>query len=241
MQDPLRTPMAQRLENLRGIGQLEELHSYFKAYLQATGTEFFLMVDATMTDEHISRAILLHNLPVLWLDRYARKNYIRDDPVALHCRETHEPFLWQDVLERHANHPNAANIASEAREHGLVWGIGVPVHEDRRCAGWVSLAARQSVYDASVLPRLQMVCTEIFHKARSLRQAAIRRAARLTQRERETLMLCSIGKTSADIARELSVAETTVVSHLQNAMMKLGVRNRVAAVADAIRSGIINF
>jgi LuxR family quorum-sensing transcriptional regulator LasR len=48
-----------------------------------------------------------------------------------------------------------------------------------------------------------------------------------------------VGKTSWEIGRLLSVAERTVVFHLQNATQKLGVSGRQAAVARAIVSGLI--
>jgi two-component system, NarL family, nitrate/nitrite response regulator NarL len=43
-----------------------------------------------------------------------------------------------------------------------------------------------------------------------------------------------------DIARELHLGATTVKTHLQRAYEKLGVSDRAAAVAEAMRRGILD-
>jgi pimeloyl-ACP methyl ester carboxylesterase/DNA-binding CsgD family transcriptional regulator len=53
----------------------------------------------------------------------------------------------------------------------------------------------------------------------------------LTTREREVLRWVARGKTNAEIATALYIAESTVRKHLQNAYEKLGVSSRTAAVA----------
>ena len=55
----------------------------------------------------------------------------------------------------------------------------------------------------------------------------------LTRRERQVLKLVAQGKTSPQIARELSLVKRTVDFHVENACRKLGVDNRTAAAAKA--------
>lgn len=55
--------------------------------------------------------------------------------------------------------------------------------------------------------------------------------AMLTDRERDVLSWVARGKTNAEIATALYVAESTVRKHLQHSYEKLGVSNRTAAVA----------
>lgn len=50
----------------------------------------------------------------------------------------------------------------------------------------------------------------------------------------------AIGKTSWETARILDISESTVNFHLRNACRKLQVRGRRAAVATAIRRGLLN-
>ena len=62
---------------------------------------------------------------------------------------------------------------------------------------------------------------------------------RLSEREIEVLSLVAAGKTDKDIAEELFISVRTVQSHVANLLTKLDVNVRSAAVARAIRSGII--
>lgn len=61
----------------------------------------------------------------------------------------------------------------------------------------------------------------------------------LSTREIEILMAVAAGKSAADIATLLSLAESTVKTHLTRIYDKLGVSERAAAVAEAMRRGLI--
>jgi two-component system nitrate/nitrite response regulator NarL len=61
----------------------------------------------------------------------------------------------------------------------------------------------------------------------------------LTQREQEILRLIAAGKSLPEIAKELYLGLTTVKTHVQHLYEKLGVSDRAAAVASAMRRGLI--
>jgi two-component system nitrate/nitrite response regulator NarL len=61
----------------------------------------------------------------------------------------------------------------------------------------------------------------------------------LTQREHEILRLIAAGKSLPEIANELYLGLTTVKTHVQHLYEKLGVSDRAAAVANAMRRGLI--
>ena len=67
--------------------------------------------------------------------------------------------------------------------------------------------------------------------------AALARAP-LTDREREVIALLARGWSNQSIARELSIAEVTVRTHVSHILDKLGVSNRVEAALHALRSGL---
>lgn len=73
-----------------------------------------------------------------------------------------------------------------------------------------------------------------------LRLAAHREptAETLTPRERDVLRLLAQGLTNRRIARELTVAEKTVKTHVSNILAKLGVEDRTQAALYAVRHGL---
>lgn len=64
-------------------------------------------------------------------------------------------------------------------------------------------------------------------------------SAQLTQREIEVLALAADGLSGPELAQELALSPTTVNTHFKNIYAKLDVRNRAAAVAKALRLGVI--
>jgi two-component system nitrate/nitrite response regulator NarL len=64
-------------------------------------------------------------------------------------------------------------------------------------------------------------------------------APALTPREQEILHLIAAGQSLPQIAKELYLGLTTVKTHVQHLYEKLGVSDRAAAVASAMRRGLI--
>jgi len=62
---------------------------------------------------------------------------------------------------------------------------------------------------------------------------------RLSERETEILRLLAEGMSSAEIGDQLFVSVTTVKTHLRNLYEKLEVSDRAAAVAQAMRGGLL--
>lgn len=65
-------------------------------------------------------------------------------------------------------------------------------------------------------------------------------AAAISDREREVLKLTADGLSGPQIGAVLHLSPTTVKSHLHSVYEKLGVSDRAAAVAVAIRTGLLD-
>jgi two-component system, NarL family, nitrate/nitrite response regulator NarL len=61
----------------------------------------------------------------------------------------------------------------------------------------------------------------------------------LSDREREIVELTADGHSVAEIAERLYLSPATVKTHLQRVYQKLGVSDRAAAVAEAMRRGLV--
>jgi DNA-binding CsgD family transcriptional regulator len=71
------------------------------------------------------------------------------------------------------------------------------------------------------------------------RRRGVLRPSRLTRRELEVLQLAAQGLSGHEIQSRLLVSGSTVKTHFEHIYLKLGVSNRVAAVATALREGLI--
>jgi DNA-binding NarL/FixJ family response regulator len=64
-------------------------------------------------------------------------------------------------------------------------------------------------------------------------------AAKLTRREAEVLRLLASGRAQPEIAEQLVISPSTVSSHIEHILSKLGVHSRAEAVAMAHRNGFL--
>jgi two-component system nitrate/nitrite response regulator NarL len=85
-------------------------------------------------------------------------------------------------------------------------------------------------------PLRRELCDDLA-RARRSRTARLEPFERLTDRERDTLLALSTGRSVHDIAVAWVVSEATVRSHVRGVLAKLDAPSQLAAVAMALRSG----
>jgi DNA-binding CsgD family transcriptional regulator len=129
-------------------------------------------------------------------------------------------------------------------------GVGV-MYERAELAQRIELqrAAVAQVFDAAAGSLRQMetpptlaftgpvlrAAQELGRERPAVKSRGTDRLTRLTAREREVLALLSSGATNSQLADRLTVAESTVKSHVKHILHKLGARNRAEAIACYMR------
>jgi len=93
--------------------------------------------------------------------------------------------------------------------------------------------------EALLAPSITRRLIENFVEARPRRPAAATALNGLTDREREVLRLMALGRSNAEIAGSLFIAEQTTKTHVSRILQKLGLRDRVQAVVFGYETGLV--
>ncbi|MGB4136104.1 MAG: response regulator transcription factor [Microbacterium sp.] len=93
--------------------------------------------------------------------------------------------------------------------------------------------------DALLSPRVTRRMIEHFSARRPRARDIDPAFAGLTEREREVLVLIAQGRSNAEIAATLFIAEQTVKTHVGKVFAKLSLRDRVHAVIYAYDNGLV--
>jgi two-component system nitrate/nitrite response regulator NarL len=122
------------------------------------------------------------------------------------------------------------DLGARAVNRALDAGACGYVHQSRGLEAVVSALQRircgETVIDVPAAPQVpRSVRTEANHRL----------AAQLTSRERECLLMLLEGLDTTAMVERLGVSRTTVRSHLQSVLTKLGVHSRLEAVSFAVR------
>ncbi len=186
------------------------------------------------------RVTILRQYPQGWVDAYERQGYFAIDPSVRHGIRTRRPAVWTRDLAH-----QAPELWEHARSFGVTHGWAQSSLTPGGHIGMLTLAREAEAIGASELESREtsmMWLTSVAHSA--LSEAIVQRQGaqpppELSAREKSILGWTVDGKTSADIALLLGLSVHTVNFHFKHALVKLGVPNKAAAVAKAIRLGLL--
>jgi DNA-binding NarL/FixJ family response regulator len=99
------------------------------------------------------------------------------------------------------------------------------------------VAAGEALLAPTVTRRL---ISEFTGRGAAPRPPARRRLGDLTERETEVLALIAQGLSNAEIATHLTVAESTVKTHVSRVLVKLGLRDRTQAAVFAYEARLVS-
>jgi two-component system nitrate/nitrite response regulator NarL len=127
----------------------------------------------------------------------------------------------------------SAFIDGELVHRALTGGAAGFLSKESTASGVCEAVTIVARGDIVIAPEMQAAL------AGELRLRAPADGPRLSERETQILVLLAEGLSSGEIARELAVSATTVKSHLRHLYEKLDVSDRAAAVARAMRVGLL--
>jgi DNA-binding NarL/FixJ family response regulator len=166
-------------------------------------------------------------------------------PCDLVLLDLHMPGMTGiDSLRKvHRLQPNAKVVLISGQMNGAIVGEGL-------AAGAVGFLSKAST-PATIVAALRLVLTGATYVPADLMTFEAPRAegpgakpaktdeTALNGREIDVLARLAEGSSHKEIGRELGLAEVTIKLHTQRIVRKLGVKNRAAAIAMAVREGLI--
>jgi DNA-binding NarL/FixJ family response regulator len=134
-------------------------------------------------------------------------------------------------------------LADEEDERALVDAVeaGASGFLTKECPLSELIDATRAIHDGETLiPRRMLgpLLSRLILRRRE-QDDALRRAGRLTRREREVLALLAEGADNDAIAQRLVISPQTARTHIQNVLSKLGVHSRLEAAAFVVQNGIL--
>ena len=173
--------------------------------------------------------------PSAWQEIYIAEGYLSRNPVRTQALQSALPFLWSDLK---ASLPKNDRILFDiCQEHGMQEGCVIPVHGPWGQAIAIGFASQHK--DAHAAPHALLCLNILAHKLHQIfdHDLALPPEKQLTRREKQVLQLVATGLANPEIADYLNISDNSVEWHLKNINAKLGVRNRTAAVVQALQSG----
>jgi DNA-binding CsgD family transcriptional regulator len=151
------------------------------------------------------------------------------------------PFIRSELMQRLEPLGLERWPVELALKYGMRDGLTCPVGGRWVIAYWSSHVLSQNLSDEgrAILFMGATFAAIRLQKIIGTQTNRVGKRASLTPRELAILRLLSTGHQTADTAGLLGLGEETVRSHMKKAQSKLGVRNRLHAVAQAIRLRMI--
>lgn len=174
-----------------------------------------------------------------WRQRYLEAGYLDIDPTVVHGTRSLQPVVWSDKL-----FGKAPQLWEEARSFGLRVGWAQSVFDADGRIGMLSLARSSEPLTPAEMrthdPLLRwLVNTAHCTLSQFVGKSPLCAIEPLTERQLQVMRWTADGKTSAEIASILEISTSTANFHIKNVILKLGVNNKNAAVAQASRLGIL--
>ncbi|WP_424192121.1 autoinducer binding domain-containing protein [Ampullimonas aquatilis] len=186
------------------------------------------------------KIVMLNNYEPIWQEKYQAENYLSIDPTVQHGIRSSLPIVWNDQLFK-----QAPEFWEDARQHGLHIGWAQSCRYNYGAIGMLTLARSHEVLSLQELQvkNAQMSwLSQVAHFALSehlVSKHMPEAKVSLSNREVEVLRWTAEGKTAADIADILRIAERTVNFHINNSLTKLRSNNKTQATIKAAALGFL--
>jgi DNA-binding CsgD family transcriptional regulator len=229
-----------RLSRLSHASTIEEAKASLMGALLPFGISYYAAWIAADPTHHDPRTTLISNWPDDWADSYMAGEKYLYDPVVLHAVAQAGSFFWHELSGQPST--RALELKRDAQRYGMIDGFTVSWRSPLPTATILSLAGTSLDWMPLERETATAVADEFISRTMYLRSDTRDHPIRsLSPQERRILYLAAMGLSDNDIAGQLQIKRSTVVTHWARLRSKLGAVDRAQAIALGIRSGEIAF
>lgn len=231
-----------QLNRLADTTDLDNAYQIALGFAKNIGFKFFAFSTTYQTKNNQCNTVRRNNYPADWNDQYERNNLRSIDPVVAHCNHSMLPILWSAHLFSNVPWLWEA-LEAQGLQHG--WSQSLNDEENGSCS---ILSMARSHCPITALELYENLGFSVFmcrHLHALVAQSLPKRLMKpstphLSPREIKVLELAAVGKTADESARILNLSARTIHFHIQSAIEKLGVNNKISAIIAAIKANLLD-
>ncbi|ESQ91339.1 hypothetical protein ABAC460_07160 [Asticcacaulis sp. AC460] len=181
---------------------------------------------------------LLNDFPPEYLAEYYAGDYADLDPLMTQFRQGQSVCRDSEAFATTEARRNGHEVLDLLRRHGIPERTAIVIYHNGKAIGSLCLITDKALSERQC-NLLQLVAMTVHAAFARPALGSLNHALKLTRGELYCLERAAGGLTSEDIAAEDVYSVDTVNTYLKTATRKLGAQNRVQAVAEAMRRGLI--
>ena len=233
-------------EQARKVVSTDELSRLVGDMAREMGYRYFAIAHHVDHRVHNEGVALIQNYPPMWAEYFHEQGLYHVDPIFSASERASVGFAWSDLPHIIDLKNGQRDMLLAAKQQNVFDGFTVPIHMPGEPSGSCNFATPVSEESSPEQRMLaQLVGAFAFEAARRLTVQARNNAGiekvRLTERQRECLIMAARGMSDSEIGGVLGVSEETVRMHLKAARERYGATRRITLAVRALYDGQVCF
>lgn len=230
------------IEKIQRLDDADAISSFLITHLKDLGFDYVTLWTLPPPGQSPLDGVLLNTRPENYVHHYLENSYVTEDPAVTQISQFNRPFSLTELLDADNLSKKERRIVHEGSEFGINEALIIPIINNNGDVAVLSPCGKYPDLSKRARSVTEMVGIYAHQKLRRMALAKKKEPpieSRLSQRERDVMQWVAHGKTNDEIAALLGVTHSTVRSHIQRIMNKLGAANRTGAAMMALVRGEI--
>lgn len=231
------------LVRLQAAESLSDVRAVIDLLLRRFRFEFFKLFDSRVVSTAPLRSqLLISNVPLGFIDGFDALGGVPAAPVRVLMASERLTFQWHvdDIAERAATSPQAAELMTLLRNHGMCRGVhaALPTIDGRKHI--FGVFGERDALSAGELDEFSFLAIHVLDRMETLEKRRLWHRTGISGLEVECLEMAAAGLDTAAMAQRLSLSARTVNYLVASLCRKLGTDRLEHALGEAVRLGYLS-